>query len=81
MSDNINDGGPAFPVTTDSIHSNGTYLGATLRDYFAGQAMEAFMSSKIELGSLGQSAKNWYEKNAEHAYLFADAMIKAREVK
>ena len=50
--------------------------GMDLRDWFAGLAMEAFMSGWIE--------RNIYPPNdsdvAEHAYAMADAMLKAREV-
>ena len=43
--------------------------GMTLRDYFAAQAMNAFLSRD---GST-------LEKDAEYAYKMADAMMKARE--
>jgi hypothetical protein len=49
--------------------------GMELRDWFAGLAMEAFMSGWIE--------RNIYPPNdsdvAEHAYRMADAMIKQRK--
>ena len=43
-------------------------LGMTLRDYFAAQAMNAFLSRP---GSP-------FEKDAEYAYKMADAMMEAR---
>lgn len=55
-------GGAAFPHV--STHMDRT--GMTLRDYFAGQALVAFLGHD----------PNW---NAEMAYRAADAMIAERE--
>lgn len=81
----INDGGPAFPVietvprdvgvpggdctTIADTYSSG---GMTLRDYFAAKAMQVAVVSR-ETGDC--------EVLACYAYLMADAMLKAREVK
>jgi hypothetical protein len=67
----INDGGPAFPHTTqwDGIAPAINYHGISMRDYFAAKAIN-------EVG--------WYENmdnSAAMAYLIADAMLKAREGK
>ena len=67
---------PAFP-SFDYITQEGREnpKGMTLRDYFAAQAMQAFMSGWI--------SRDIYPETdmviAEHAYSMADAMLKARE--
>jgi hypothetical protein len=72
MSDQpINDGGPAFPHTTqwDGITPAINYHGISMRDYFAAKAIN-------EVG--------WYNninQSAIMAYEIADAMLKARECK
>ena len=63
-----NDGGPAFPVMT----AGSRYYGLSLRDYFAAKAMQVAVVSR-ETGDC--------EVLACYAYLMADAMLKAREVK
>jgi len=69
----INDGGPAFPRSaTDHCHSQ---EGMTLRDYFAAAALQPLVTSAIELDHV-----KW-DATAQHAYLCADAMLKARECK
>jgi len=58
----INDGGPAFPSETE--------WGMTLRDYFAGKAIEALI------------VRGWgLEAASGKAYEIANAMIKEREAK
>jgi hypothetical protein len=78
MSAPINDGGPAFPRpesrgTSGAITLHGQN-GMTLRDYFAGQALAGMFADRERLST-----------NAQHfshdAYLFADAMLAAREGK
>lgn len=71
MSD-TKDGGPAFPVTelnqsTGFIHAQ--HFGMSLRDHFAGLAMQAI-----------QSAGGRYSLDmvAADAYQIADAMLKER---
>jgi len=54
-------GGPAFPYGT-------TYVGMTLRDYFAAKAMQGLMDAAMPMAEI-----------AEAAYDMADAMLKARE--
>ena len=68
----INDGGPAFPTATLAQKTEG---GMTLRDYFAAAALQALVTSAIELDHVKWDAA------AQHAYLCADAMLKAREAK
>ena len=64
----INDGGPAFPVQ----NGYGQVFGMTLRDWFAGQAL---VSMGVEY------THEWHASVAECAYRYADAMLRAREVK
>ena len=69
------DGGPAFPmpitaVADDEWHANDINWGMTLRDYFAAKAMQ---------GLVGASQSFPRSSIAEHAYLMADEMLKARE--
>lgn len=78
-----NDGGPAFPhierpVGWDangktSIVERWTKGGMSLRDYFAGAALQGL------LASTDPSRHVTFESYAECAYHHADAMLKARE--
>jgi len=75
MSNQINDGGPAFP-SPPSQHSNGFYStgnGMTLRDYFAAAALQGILAR-------GQSLSSKKDEVLE-AFKYSDAMLKAREVK
>ena len=58
------DGGAAFPVA----HSHLIQSGMSLRDYFAGKAMQA-------LARPG----NYFDATARQAYMIADEMMKARD--
>jgi hypothetical protein len=71
MSNQINDGGPAFPnVPPDSQYSDWD-KGMTLRDYFAAAALP-----EVDKRSHGTT-----DDVARECYQLADAMLKAREVK
>lgn len=61
------DGGPAFPVPADYATP---YLGMSLRDYFAGEALKVIGPNEVP--NMG--------KAASLAYNLADAMLKARGV-
>ena len=63
-------GGPAFPSADFEQHE---YTGMTLRDYFAGKAMQTLIALP-EYDSAG-----WEEAVAKNAYAMADAMLAARE--
>ncbi|MCB3267613.1 hypothetical protein NL448_08880 [Klebsiella pneumoniae] len=65
-----NNGGPAYPTQG--------YEGLTLRDYFAGQAMQGWLASYPE-GIQHPVATRHEKMVAEFSYLMADAMLKARE--
>lgn len=89
MSTPINDGGPAFPHATEGEYSDPQtcthwrpYLGMTLRDYFAGQAMMAqdmtgLMSEAFEAGEQHLFSSTF----AQACYKMADAMLEARNQK
>jgi hypothetical protein len=70
----IDDGGQAFP-SADSQHPNGDVEygkpGMTLRDWFAGQAL-------IAIPHIGCGSDLNALEIAKDAYVFADAMLKAR---
>lgn len=65
-------GGPAFPLHNHGAQTLGLHLsGMTLRDYFAAKVLAMLMHP---------DAKDYNpEETARRAYLFADAMLKARE--
>jgi hypothetical protein len=73
------DGGPAFPRPASEYTKNGTLLdgndavghqeGMSLRDYFAGQAMQALL---VDCAGL-------FRDVARNAYECADAMLAARD--
>lgn len=82
MKEKINDGGQAYPTGQLEYDPKGNILffqkeGMTLRDYFAGLAMQGFISAA------------WGENQvvtdcigiAHEAYNVADAMLNRREVK
>ena len=75
MSNQINDGGPAFARDSHMDKEIGLYVqqqGISLRDYFAAAALQGILSS-TQTGHLQIIAKD--------AYGMADAMLKAREAK
>jgi hypothetical protein len=83
MSNTKNTGGPAFPTSSDQFGSTDASIhgGMTLRDHFAGLAMQAIIAAALTEGS-----KTEYSLNnemaayvAQDAYHHADAMLKARE--
>ena len=79
MKPQINDGGPAFPMTGEGCH-NPLYSqpGMTLRDYFAGQALAGQLAF-----SPSDPFKKYHQPEdvAAACYRFADAMIAERETK
>lgn len=85
MSAPINDGGPAFPVSTNSKgddehgpygHQDSTatwqFPGMTLRDYFAAKALGGMLG-----GAPGSHLRP--DNAAREAYQYADAMLMARQ--
>jgi hypothetical protein len=69
----INDGGPAFPLNASDAWG-GPVQGMSLRDWFAGQALAGLMAEPTDTPVATA-------KYARAAYIMADAMLKAREVK
>ena len=70
-----NDGGPAFPVPLlpgQSWQGMGPCDGMTLRDHFAGRAMQSYLLDK-------DRDSFTFEQWAQASYEMADAMLKARE--
>lgn len=65
-----NNGDPAFPVYT--ANKDNWEFGMSLRDWFAGQALEGMMK-RVAL------EQNNHGKIVATAYLLADAMLKERE--
>ncbi len=70
MSEQINTGGPAFPLNWEQKGEFWAF-GMTLRDYFAAKAMQGMLAdSDLDLPADILSGS---------AYRIADAMLKARE--
>jgi len=67
-----NDGGPAYPVTQWNNDSASREImgGMSLRDHFAGLAMQ---------GVIAIDAQLTIQVQCEEAYRYADAMLRARE--
>jgi len=65
----IKDGGPAFPAPYGVGHV--TTQGMTLRDHFAGLAMQGMLTISCRVEE--------FEIDAMVAYKIADAMLRARE--
>jgi len=61
-----NTGGPAFPI--------GSNAGMSLRDWFAGQAMQGLIEATV-----GPETVWTPDELAESAYVMADAMLSQRE--
>lgn len=68
----IKNGGPAFPQNEWSHSGGDGREGMSLRDWFAGQALAGMLAN--QRGGLDPIAAH-----AEHAYLYADAMLAERE--
>ena len=82
--DKINDGGPAFPVSTSNEaegHQDGPntwqHPGMALRDYFASMAMQAWLSGHV--AHYGHEAFWALDAIAQSSYEMADAMLASRE--
>ena len=75
----------AFPTSDVEIQGRRSMgrKGMTLRDYFAGEALQAFMSSNRWLTGLdfkcNESKILFKVRLAQECYVMADAMLKERE--
>jgi hypothetical protein len=84
----IDNGGPAFPVSTSNTytgHQDGPntwqFPGATLRDYFAAKAIQGLACSDQTLWPPGADESDDPTDAlfmARTAYMIADAMLEAR---
>lgn len=79
---NIDDGGPAFPISNPNHPS--PVDGMSIRDYFAGKAMAGFVHAAFERGDnicerFDDMAKQSIPDIAWASYALADAMIAARK--
>lgn len=78
-----NDGGPAFPlyIPTQQTGDNSEVIGgATLRDYFAGKALESGEASNWRDNQFNpRNGFSVIQNTAFAAYEFADAMLIARD--
>jgi hypothetical protein len=83
------DGGPAFPHANEGSYEaqpDGKQKfvctdggnGISIRDWFAGQAMSA-IDIDLLVREAGMSANETVTHRARLCYMFADAMLKARE--
>lgn len=73
------DGGPAFPVTAEQYYSTyGPMGGMTLRDYFAGKALQGFWATPPEELPVGKTQEQYLAGMCEYFYKWADAMIEER---
>ena len=75
MSGQIDDGGGAFPVGYHPEGNSADQPGMSLRDWFAGQALQGMMANPILLSADGE----FRETNFAMCYQCADAMIAARK--
>lgn len=81
MLDEMN-GGPAFPcdVFDPAVRGPEQWEGMTLRDYFAARAMNAFLRDvAFKADPIDGESLRVLESLAQHAYVVADAMLKARQ--
>lgn len=80
MSEQIKDGGPAFPLHPGINPDWGHCNGMSLRDYFAGQALVSMgtWSPSLPDGSYPNGRQEIQVMKARWAYDMADAMLAIR---
>lgn len=86
MSEAFKDGGPAYPMADPFVVSTPKNVdeakrlaqGMSLRDHFAGLAMQGFLSGAIK-GSFGVSHPDQNMNVALASFAIADAMLSARQ--
>ena len=69
------DGGPAFPGLHPSSECRFLDCGMSLRDWFAGMALQGLLAHVIGV----EGANGRVSKYAERSYQYADAMLAARK--
>lgn len=68
---------PAFPIHIAGVDE---YKGMSLRDWFAGQAMDVVITTYDIAGRIdGYNVNITFDNIAKDSYALADAMLKARE--
>ena len=79
MSDNTDNGGPAFPRDRIQTQEGGMIIsdGMTLRDYFAAKALPVAWEA-YDKGYTSYESEDVTTGITEHAYQLADAMLRAR---
>ena len=77
-----NTGGPAFPYVYDDPNKGvrNIQTGMTLRDYFAAKAMQGFLANPEAFEQQDEDT-TIADTYAREAYVYADAMLKARDGK
>lgn len=77
MTSRKDDGGPAFPETRwdDKTRQEVQWSGMSLRDWFAGKATDTDVERWMDI----MYANNTPVTREEAKYLYADAMLKARQ--
>lgn len=80
MTTTKNTGGPVFPIP--GLEAYEEFKGMTLRDWFAGQALQGMLGDSKTLSALiqvhGMEGDGTRASIAEISYLLADAMIAER---
>lgn len=69
------DGGPAFACASN----HGYQGGMSLRDWFAGMALQGMLAHSTRYKPRPGTSSNWHEAISEEAYQLADAMLAERE--
>lgn len=78
MSEQINDGGPAFPIP--GLQNDADFNGMSLRDYFAAKAMHGVHVEYLRyIHPDAALTRDDYHNMAADAYTLADAMLRARQ--
>lgn len=73
----INDGGPAFPMALNETTSSCSPVGMSLRDWFAGMALQGIMANGD--WSKSPNRETFEASYSKYAYDYADAMLAERE--
>ena len=74
----IDNGGPAFPAMKPLEHWGDPNGGMTLRDWFAGQALQGILGTNYDWFTSGTETWSRTHEAAAFAYSLAEAMIAAR---
>ncbi|HET8695568.1 MAG TPA: hypothetical protein VFM33_12920 [Aquabacterium sp.] len=80
MSNEQNNGGPAFPLVEPAGEMCSVSTGMSLRDYFAAKAMQGWIASRPKI--MGETLDGSHDMAmvlSKAAYTMADAMLEARK--